>query len=158
MPSPGRTEQAVQWSSSLSIGNATFDLAHRRCITALGRLETAPDRQYHCHLQALGDTLRVAFDDEERLMENMGFPELLAHRTQHKRVLAALREVESHTICSNFSAARELVALLPHWFLFHWVHMDTTLVVAADLAASAQGPAPPSYQAASGASPARALS
>ncbi|MDQ1812332.1 hypothetical protein RBA41_03355 [Massilia sp. CCM 9210] len=72
--------------------------------------------------------------------------------------MTALQEVESHTVRSNFSAARELVALLPHWFLFHWVHMDTTLVVAADLAASATAPAPPSHQPAQGALPARALS
>lgn len=139
----------MQWSSSLSSGSATFDLAHRRCVAALARLETATDRHYHAHLLALTATLRAAFSEEEHLMENMGFPELLAHRTQHKRVLSALQDVESHTVRGNLYAARELVALLPHWFLFHWVHMDTTLVVAADMAATGTRPAPP-HQHASG--------
>lgn len=139
----------MQWSSSLSSGSAAFDLARRRCIAALARLEAATDRQYHAHLLALTGTLRAAFDEEEHLMENMGFPELVAHRAQHKRVLGALQDVESHTVRSNFSAARELAALLPHWFLFHWVHMDTTLIVAADMAATGTPPrpAPPQRQA-----------
>lgn len=46
----------MQWSSSLSAGSPSFDLARRRCITALKRLETATGRQYCCHLQALGHT------------------------------------------------------------------------------------------------------
>lgn len=127
----------MQWSSSLSIGNASFDLAHRRCITALASLETATDGQYRGQLRNLDATLRAAFGDEEELMENMGFPELIAHRSQHQRILNALQEAESHTGPGNLSAARELVALLPHWFLFHWVQMDATLAVAADLAAIA---------------------
>lgn len=140
----------MQWSSSLSIGSATFDRAHRRCMAALAMLESATDRQYHLHLQALIDTLHAAFAEEEHLMENIGFPELIAHRTQHRRVLKALQDVESHTARSNFSAARELVALLPHWFLFHWVHMDTTLVVAADFAAAGKYPAAAPHQPAGG--------
>ena len=54
-----------------------------------------------------------------------------------------------HTARSNLASARELVALLPHWFVFHWVHMDTTLVVAVDFAAG-KHPAAPSPQPASG--------
>lgn len=136
----------MQWSSSLSICSATFDRAHRRCMAAQAQLETATDRQYQLHLRALIDTLQAAFAEEEHLMESIGFPELIAHRTQHKRVLKALQDVESHAARSNFAAARELVALLPHWFLFHWVHMDTTLVVAADFVAAGKHPAAPPHQ------------
>lgn len=130
----------MQWSSSLSCGNIPFERARHRCITALARRETAPYDQYHGNFQVLIDTLRAGFAEEERLMENIGFPELVAHRKQHQRVVSALREVASRARRGDFPAASELVALLPNWFLFHWVHMDTTVVVAVGFAAASCAP------------------
>lgn len=131
----------MEWSSSLSSGNVAFDLARRHCLAALARLEQAPVNQFQPHLRALIDTLSAAFGEEERVMENMGFPELMAHRAQHQRVLVALQGAASQAAHGNVCAARAVVALLPHWFVFHWAHMDTTLIVTASFAASGT-PAP----------------
>lgn len=132
----------MEWSSSLTSGSVPFDLARRRCLAAQARLEGAPAHQFQAHLVALIDTLSTAFGEEERVMENMGFPELIAHRAQHQRVLVALQSAASHAARGNVGGARTLAALLPHWFVFHWVHMDTTLVVAASLSCPSMRHAP----------------
>jgi hemerythrin len=146
MPSPRLPEHAMQWSPALSIGSAPFDAAHRRCINALAQLETAPDHQYLGQLRTLCATLRAGFDEEEAMMENMEFPERTTHCAQHRRVLNALHEVASLAAQRDFTGARALVALLPHWFLFHWVRMDMTLVMAAESVAAGRPLAPPSQR------------
>lgn len=133
----------MEWSSSLASGSISFDLARRRCLAAQARLETAPDHQYLVQLRALLVTLQTGFDEEQTMMESMGFPELTAHCAQHQRVLTALQEVASLAARCDFFAARALIALLPHWFLFHWVSMDTTLVMAAESVAAGRPLAPP---------------
>jgi hemerythrin len=143
MPSSSFPEHAMQWSPELSIGSAPLDAAHRRCITALAQLGTAPDHQYQLRLRALCDTLQAGFDEEEQMMANIGFPERATHCAQHSRVLSALQEVASLAGARDWSGARALVALLPHWFVFHWVRMDTTLVMAAASVAAGRPLAPP---------------
>jgi len=71
----------MHWSSSLSSGSAVIDHAHRRCIGALEKVERAPHHQFLLQLQALIETFRRCFDEEERLMEAIGFPDLNQHRT-----------------------------------------------------------------------------
>ncbi len=126
----------MEWSSSRFSGSAPFDLARGRCLAAQARLAQAPERQFQPYLPALTDILNAAFGEIERMMENMGFPELMVHRAQHQRVLGALQGAETHAAHGRACGARALVALLPHWFVFYWVRMGTTLVAATRLAAS----------------------
>lgn len=117
----------MHWSSSPSSASAVIDHAHRRCIGALEKVEAAPGHQFLLHLQGLIETFHRCFDEEERLMETIGFPELDQHRAQHGCVLSALHEAVSKAHGDHCSSARDVVRLLPQWLLFHWIHMDTAL-------------------------------
>lgn len=119
----------MHWSANLSSGSAVIDHAHRRCIAALEQLEAAPHHQYLPQMHGLIETFHRCFNEEEQLMEAIGFPELDQHRLQHGRLMSALHEAASKANSDHCASARDLVRLLPQWLLFHWVHMDTTLAV-----------------------------
>jgi hemerythrin len=77
----------MTWSSSLSIGSASFDLA---------RLETATYPPFRQLLDTLAATKLAGLDKEHDLMDTMDIPERIAHRAQHQPVLTALHGVAPH--------------------------------------------------------------
>lgn len=49
----------MQWSSSRSLGSATFDLAHRRCMSALSALHDVQLHAVRSHLSAVRELVAL---------------------------------------------------------------------------------------------------
>ena len=65
-------------------------------------------------------------------MEEIDFPGIQNHCEQHAKVLNALHRVVREASQGNCMAARKMIRLIPQWFLFHLLTMDTALAVAID--------------------------
>ena len=80
----------IEWDPVLATRNRLIDEQHRRLIQLVAGLGNASVAQA---TDALHETLDYAvthFRDEERLMEEAGYPGLPAHRAAHKELARTL--------------------------------------------------------------------
>jgi hemerythrin len=89
---------AFEWSDDLSVGVERIDAQHRELIARTNALLAAVRGGDRPASEAAMQTLLYLsayveehFTDEERLMEDAGFPALAAHRVEHDRFKLALR-------------------------------------------------------------------
>jgi hemerythrin len=109
----------LEWSPDMSLGIPVIDKAHQQFLLKLSAIEDASDREFRPQFLALVQELEQDFIEEEEVMEAIRFYEILPHREQHARVLAALHKVTPDVLCGHYDAARKTLGLLPKWFLFH---------------------------------------
>ena len=80
----------IEWHDSLSIGNEHIDAQHKMLIKMIGAIpeyKTPGDEEV---LMAALEYAGVHFSDEERFMEEVGYPKLPEHRKEHKRLTKIL--------------------------------------------------------------------
>lgn len=77
------------WSDDLLTGDEVIDFQHKKLFEYLNIL-SAITKSKHPHPTALKNTINTLieftnlhFDDEEIVLANMGYPELLAHQEMH---------------------------------------------------------------------------
>jgi len=78
-----------EWNSQLDTGIESIDQQHRQLVAMLGKLfeamkDGAGSNLLNDILNSLEDYARSHFSDEERLMEDSGYPEMSTHKTAHK--------------------------------------------------------------------------
>lgn len=87
-----------EWTKDYSVDIAELDDHHRRLFDILNELLTlmseggATDRQIIRVLEELLDYTHYHFDEEEKMMAKMGYPELEAHRKIHQQFIAQMKE------------------------------------------------------------------
>ena len=126
----GRTmRDRIVWSERLSVGIAAIDSDHRTLVQLVGR--------FHDEVEAGRDVDAVAdvfqhlidytarhFANEEREMDAYGYPEMDAHKEEHRRLVAEVMELSRQR--------RKLVAanvgeFLDAWLLDHIMTWDKRL-------------------------------
>lgn len=117
----------MKWLPDMAVGIDEMDQAHKWFLTELERLQTVPDFTLGAEIMVLTSAMACDFQEEESLMEEIGSPDLHAHREQHKRVLEAFQDIAP----GDFPSMREVLAMMPRWFLFHLTAMDFPLAIAA---------------------------
>lgn len=122
IPPPGR-----YWSPRMSLGMPAVDACHRDLLDELARLEDAPDREFADVYMRFVARVERDFREEEELMERTSFSGLPSHREQHARMLGGLHHVATQVMAGQTGAGREIVALLPGWFMLHIETMDGAL-------------------------------
>ena len=119
---PGR-----YWSARMSLGVPAVDACHRELMEQLASLEDASDRAFAtCYVDFVA-RVEQDFREEEELMEQAAFSGLPAHREQHARMLGGLHHVARQVMNGDLAAGRDVVSLLPGWFLLHIETMDGAL-------------------------------
>lgn len=87
-----------EWSKEYSMDIAELDAHHQRLFDILNELFTlmseggASDRQIIRVLEELLDYTHYHFDEEEKIMAKMGYPELEAHRKVHQQFIQQMKE------------------------------------------------------------------
>ena len=122
--------EAPNFTPHLNSGIAGMDLAHQAIIEELSALMNAPDTEIGWRLQRVVALLETDFREEEVIMEQLDFPELHEHREHHAKLLSALHHVVPSALDGNCELARQVLKMLPHWFLGHLVKMDKPLIEA----------------------------
>jgi hemerythrin len=118
-----------EWSDSYSVKVKALDNQHRKLFDLINELHTA--MKAGRGKVAAGEILRrlidytvYHFSAEEKLMEKHAFPELVAHRTEHKvltdRVLAFKKDFDADTA----PVTVELMNFLQQWLLNHIQRVD----------------------------------
>jgi hemerythrin-like metal-binding protein len=122
------------WTPRLTLGLPAVDEAHRALLDELARLAEMPDADFAAAYGRFVAQVERDFREEESLMESTGFSGLPSHREQHARVLGGLHHVARQVMAGDLASGREVVALMPGWFLLHIETMDGALALYAQSA------------------------
>jgi hemerythrin len=119
------------WSPRMSLGMASVDACHRELLDELAGLEDATDKDFADTYVRFVARVERDFREEEELMERTAFCGLPSHREQHARMLAGLHHVARQVMAGDIGAGRDVVTLLPGWFMLHIETMDGALAASA---------------------------
>ncbi|MCW5299210.1 bacteriohemerythrin [Herbaspirillum lusitanum] len=125
---------ALTWSPQMSLGITEMDNAHKALIQDLTDIMSAPDPEFSARLLRIVALLENDFREEEALMEKINYPELRVHREEHAELLSTLHHVVPKAMSGDYVLPRQVLNMLPQWFLNHLVRMDSALVKALNAA------------------------
>ena len=118
----------LEWRDAYRIGIAGIDQEHSELIEDLNRLiETSLGGNGRGVARALGELhTRIAahFALEERLMCFQGYAGYRAHKEDHERLLASLRDTMEKYERDRGTAAEALADTLAAWFMTHFREQD----------------------------------
>lgn len=117
----------MEWKESYVLGPAPMDETHREfvnLVTAVAASEGA--EKVLCALDALIEHTVEHFAQEQRWMEESGFPPIHCHQGEHERVLQSLNDMRPN-VQADPGIARILAKELESWFDLHAATMDDAL-------------------------------
>jgi hemerythrin len=121
----------IEWQPSLSVGVLEIDIQHKLLFERFNNFVQA------CESQADQETVHrlfwfleayavTHFAEEEKLMQQVGYPEYPRHRQQHETFVAEVAKVKERL--KSEGPTQELVASMTHfisgWLLQHISVMD----------------------------------
>jgi hemerythrin-like metal-binding protein len=88
--------RVCEWNNDYSVGIAELDKHHHQLFEILNELftlmaEGAEDKAIIKVINELLDYTHYHFDEEERIMEKMGYPDLEMHRQLHQELINQLK-------------------------------------------------------------------
>jgi hemerythrin-like metal-binding protein len=123
-----------EWTPAMTLGIPAMDAMHRSFMEHLSDMIEAPAERFCVEFPDLVKRVEEDFHEEERLMDAIDYPSLLAHREQHARVLSGLHHILPQVLAGDVETGRQTIDLLAQWFGFHMMTMDTALAYALEMA------------------------
>ena len=119
----------TEWTEKYSVGNPLVDAYHHiffqmveeyRSVLALEVPPGMEDR-----IAFLVDYTLMHFDSEEKLMEKVAYPDVEAHKDQHRQFREKMLELQQRFRLGNGSvSAEEVLYLIQDWFSHHILGTD----------------------------------
>ncbi len=119
----------LEWSDALSLDLPLMDDTHREFVDLLAQAVQADDARLLPAWNALIDHTQDHFDREDRWMSDTRFSSSNCHTTQHKVVLAVMREGAKRGANGDLALVREMARELGLWFPQHAQSMDAALAL-----------------------------
>ena len=121
--------KALDWSETLSIGDAVIDETHREFVACVNALAEADEQGALPALDAFLAHCELHFGQEARWMHDLDFGAAQCHRDEHDTVLTTAREVRRRVAAGegNLEMVRFLAAAVAQWFESHAASMDAVL-------------------------------
>lgn len=109
----------LQWDESYSVGNAVLDAQHREVIDLINMLDD--ETLVEVVLEQLERYAREHFRDEERLMEEAGYPALAEHRALHAAFAEWLAGMQKACLAPGVAPLLrdDIRAYLENWLIEH---------------------------------------
>lgn len=123
MPAP----TSLSRPDDFRLGYSAMDAVHEEFLGLLDTLLAAPDEEMNRALKAVHLHSIEHFMQEERWMEETGFPARGCHADEHAAVLASMAGVSRRVADGDFDAGRRLARALADWFPGHATHLDSAL-------------------------------
>ncbi|MGD8907898.1 MAG: hemerythrin domain-containing protein [Chromatiales bacterium] len=129
---------AVEWSENFEVGHERIDFEHKiflnliRETSLLSERETSLERVLK-HLNEVKQYAVFHFTSEENIMFDVEYPEIIAHKNEHDRLLA-LYDSRIHEYRSDEIDLDDVVEFLFEWFALHTTQVDTRLAKYIELA------------------------
>ena len=119
----------LNWSPTLSVGNARMDETHEEFVTLLNQLLATPQsEQLPLYRQFVEHTV-AHFAQEERWMLATGFTADNCHASHHATILETLHAVIPHYEQEDPEIITRLAEALVEWFPQHTASMDAGLAL-----------------------------
>ena len=117
----------MQWKAEYAIGIPEIDSQHQTLIEFITEFEHAVEGKVHWNtVQPLvvraREFVKFHFAVEESLMQIVDYPQLVAHRAEHRYVLEQFEILEQRVLRQEFKA--ELLPLISSWLLQHMIESD----------------------------------
>lgn len=119
--------QAFGWSDDLLLGYPPMDRTHQAFVEVVSALRDAPDDALALRLQAAIDHLEEHFGEEERWMDDTGFPARECHRDEHAAVMQSAHQVRERLAAGDLALCRRFTLELIRWFPGHADYLDAAL-------------------------------
>jgi len=125
-----------QWDEGLSVGNSLIDRDHQELIELVNSLhQAASDGREAALIGRILDNLlsytQEHFQREEMLMEYINYPDQLAHKALHKKLIAQVLVLQEALNKGAHTVARDTAELLRFWLTHHIHRNDRQLAAAA---------------------------
>ncbi|MFQ2284696.1 bacteriohemerythrin [Aeromonas dhakensis] len=127
--SASQDKELLHWNEAFMVQVPSMDNQHLGLFEAMNRLYQAVIDKSPAQLrkQRLDELLKLAtrhFADEERVMEQAGYPELRRHKEEHARLLAELDTLMQRNGPDDEEFNMELLVFLKNWLLNHISKVD----------------------------------
>ncbi|MBF8452036.1 bacteriohemerythrin [Aeromonas dhakensis] len=127
--SASQDQELLHWNEAFMVQVPSMDNQHLGLFEAMNRLYQAVIDKSPAQLrkQRLDELLKLAtrhFADEERVMEQAGYPELRRHKEEHARLLAELDTLMQRNGPDDEEFNMELLVFLKNWLLNHISKVD----------------------------------
>lgn len=114
----------LKWKDSYSVGVKVLDEDHKKLIDLLNQFQIAYDYHTgdefeHQALDALVDYTRYHFEREEKIMEENDYPDLEAHRAQHRAMIAEVEKFINEYKEKGHNALEGVSNYLKGWLIHH---------------------------------------
>ena len=122
----------MEWTKEMELGHERIDAEHRIFLRLVNefaeRIEGGASTDALLRtLQEIRQYAAFHFVSEENVMEEIGYPDLQAHRECHEALLAAVDE-KMRLLLSHAGEPKELLHFLVDWFAQHTSRDDQMLV------------------------------
>ncbi len=123
----------IEWKPEFSVGDPAVDHEHRELVdlvnTAAGAiLDGRPGADIDRSLGDLYRAISAHFAHEERQMQRAAYDGYRPHKSDHERLLDALRDImDDAGQPGDAPAAERLTAVLEAWFTDHFKTHDARL-------------------------------
>lgn len=121
----------LKWNEEYSIGNDRIDFEHRTFLGLVNEFQLA--RQGGAGKSKLARMLREIalyakfhFCSEENVMDDIGYPDLQAHRLQHYNLIEVLSNKMLGLDMDQYEP-EEIERFLVGWFVNHVTHEDSQI-------------------------------
>lgn len=119
----------LSWSHASAVGVKAMDDQHGILMDTMNDLRLtlmngSSQERVDVQLEQLIDFTRLHFQSEERLLEQQGYPSLLAHRAAHASLLLRVREAIDHAQRHKNAESVSLLSHLRSLYLEHFEEFD----------------------------------
>lgn len=116
----------IEWSAALEIGNPAIDRQHKKLFELAAQMVSDSDHMRVMRtLAALSDYVVVHFREEEKLLEQVGYPHLAAHKALHDNFRSRLARLYANAGGMTLDQiAAEVRRLINEWLAQHIMAAD----------------------------------
>jgi len=117
----------MEWKENYILGHGFMDDTHREFVACVEQLSLASEENTIAVLEDLLTHTERHFAEENRWMEESGFPPIHCHTDEHSRVLDSLKQVLAIAQQNNPGIGKITAKELESWFVLHAATMDAAL-------------------------------
>ena len=117
------------WSREYQVGIRSVDEQHKQLVDIINQLHQAmaSGRERVTvgkSLEKLIDYTKAHFTAEEEVLESCGYPEFLAHHTEHECLTFAVLEFHQKLMSKQIGLSIDMMAFLKDWLGQHILKVD----------------------------------
>lgn len=122
-------EPLIIWSAQYSVGIKKIDQEHKKLIDILNRLNTSvqekkADKSICSIIDELIDYTEYHFETEESLLEKHNYPDLDAHKAEHRKFTRNILEFKQQFSQMKEYAGQQVLDYLKNWLINHILASD----------------------------------